>query len=99
MGSSHGSRSQQATYASKVSVAGDKLEVVREIDGGLETVRVKHPAVISTDLRLNQPRYATLPNIMAAKRKPMATTDPAKLGVDIAPHIGARALSCGRLSP
>jgi electron transfer flavoprotein beta subunit len=77
----------QVTFASKV-VAGDgKLAVTREIDGGLETVEVSLPAVLTADLRLNTPRYATLPNIMKAKKKPMDTLKPADLGVDIAPRL------------
>ena len=77
----------QATFASKVEIAGDSATVTREIDGGLETIKVKLPAVITTDLRLNEPRYVTLPNIMKAKKKPMETLKPADLGVDIAPRI------------
>jgi electron transfer flavoprotein beta subunit len=77
----------QATFASKVTVANGEAEVVREIDGGLETVAVKLPAIITTDLRLNTPRYATLPNIMKAKKKPLDTVTPESLGVDIAPRL------------
>eukprot|EP00128_Syssomonas_multiformis_P018322 Colp12_sorted_trinity150504_noHs@3327 len=77
----------QATYASKITPTADKLEVVREIDGGLETINVKVPAVVTADLRLNQPRYATLPNIMKAKKKPIDKLTPQDLGVDIAPRI------------
>ena len=77
----------QATFASKVEVAGDSVKVTREIDGGLETLELKLPAVITTDLRLNEPRYATLPNIMKATKKPLATTNPAALGVDAAPRL------------
>ncbi|WP_334157385.1 electron transfer flavoprotein subunit beta/FixA family protein [Oryzomicrobium sp.] len=77
----------QATFASKVVVAGDKATVTREVDGGLETLEVSLPAVISTDLRLNEPRYATLPNIMKAKKKPLDTVKPADLGVDVAPRL------------
>ncbi len=77
----------QATFASKVEIAGDSATVTREIDGGLETIKVKLPAVVTTDLRLNEPRYVTLPNIMKAKKKPMETLKPADLGVDIAPRI------------
>jgi len=76
----------QATFASKVKLDGE-AEVTREIDGGLETVAVKLPAVLTTDLRLNTPRYATLPNIMKAKKKPVEDLSPADLGVDIAPRI------------
>ena len=77
----------QATFASKVGVAGDTVQVTREIDGGLETLALPLPAVITTDLRLNEPRYATLPNIMKAKKKPLATLTPAELGVDVAPRL------------
>jgi electron transfer flavoprotein alpha/beta subunit len=78
----------QGTFASKVEVAdGDKVSVTREVDGGLETVKLKLPAVVTTDLRLNEPRYVTLPNIMKAKKKPLETVKPADLGVDVAPRI------------
>ena len=77
----------QATFASKVDIAGGLATVKREVDGGLETVEVKLPAIITTDLRLNEPRYATLPNIMKAKKKPLATTTPATLGVAVAPRL------------
>jgi electron transfer flavoprotein beta subunit len=77
----------QATFASKVEVAGDKAKVTREIDGGLETLEVSLPAVVTTDLRLNEPRYVTLPNIMKAKKKPLETIKPADLGVDVAPRL------------
>ena len=77
----------QATFASKVDIAGDVATVKREIDGGLETVEVGLPAVVTTDLRLNEPRYATLPNIMKAKKKPLETLTPAALGVDVAPRL------------
>ena len=77
----------QATFASKVEVTGDKAKVTREIDGGLETLEVSLPAVVTTDLRLNEPRYVTLPNIMKAKKKPLETVKPADLGVDVAPRI------------
>ena len=76
----------QATFASKVVIAEGKANVTREIDGGLETLAIKLPAVVTTDLRLNEPRYATLPNIMKAKKKPLDTFKPAELGVDIAPR-------------
>ena len=79
----------QATFASKVELEASSAKVTREIDGGLETVEVKLPAVITTDLRLNTPRYATLPNIMKAKKKPLDTVKPADLGVDIAPRLKA----------
>jgi len=77
----------QATFASKVVVADGKATVTREIDGGLETLAISLPAVISTDLRLNEPRYATLPNIMKAKKKPLDAVTPADLGVDVAPRL------------
>lgn len=77
----------QATFASKVVVADGKATVTREIDGGLETLALKLPAVVTTDLRLNEPRYATLPNIMKAKKKPLDVLKPAELGVDIAPRL------------
>ena len=74
----------QGTFASKVEVAGDKLNVTREIDGGLQTVALNLPAIVTTDLRLNEPRYASLPNIMKAKKKPLETVTPEALGVSIA---------------
>ena len=77
----------QATFASKVEVADGQATVTREIDGGLETIRIKLPAVVTTDLRLNEPRYVTLPNIMKAKKKPLEIVKPADLGVDVAPRI------------
>ena len=77
----------QATFASKVVIADGKAAVTREIDGGLETLAISLPAVVSTDLRLNEPRYATLPNIMKAKKKPLETVKPAELGVDVAPRL------------
>jgi electron transfer flavoprotein beta subunit len=77
----------QATFASKVVVAGGQATVTREIDGGLETLAIPLPAVVSTDLRLNEPRYATLPNIMKAKKKPLDTFKPADLGVEVAPRL------------
>ena len=77
----------QATFASKVELAGDKVTVTREIDGGLETLAMSLPAVVTTDLRLNEPRYATLPNIMKAKKKPLDTIAADSLGVDIAPRL------------
>ena len=78
----------QGTYASKVLPdGGDKVTVTREVDGGLETVRLKLPAVVTTDLRLNEPRYASLPNIMKARKKPIETVTPADLGVDPAPRL------------
>ncbi|HQY10208.1 MAG TPA: electron transfer flavoprotein subunit beta/FixA family protein [Burkholderiaceae bacterium] len=77
----------QATFASKVEVADGRATVTREIDGGLETVSVSLPAIVTTDLRLNEPRYVTLPNIMKAKKKPLETVKPADLGVDVAPRL------------
>ncbi|TMH35844.1 MAG: electron transfer flavoprotein subunit beta/FixA family protein [Betaproteobacteria bacterium] len=77
----------QATFASKVDIAGGKATVKREVDGGLETVAMVLPAVITTDLRLNEPRYATLPNIMKAKKKPLDVVKPDALGVDVAPRL------------
>ena len=77
----------QAPFASEVSVADGKATVKREIDGGLETLNVQLPAVITTDLRLNEPRYVTLPNIMKAKKKQLDTMTPADLGVDVAPRL------------
>ncbi len=76
----------QGTFASEVNVADGKVAVTREIDGGLETVGLQLPAIVTTDLRLNEPRFASLPNIMKAKRKPLEETTPADLGVDIAPR-------------
>jgi len=77
----------QATFASKVEVAGGKVSVTREVDGGLETISLSLPAVITTDLRLNEPRYVTLPNIMKAKKKQLDTVKPADLGVDVTPRL------------
>ncbi|MBL8385216.1 MAG: electron transfer flavoprotein subunit beta/FixA family protein [Burkholderiales bacterium] len=77
----------QATFASKVVIADGKATVTREVDGGLETVRINLPAVVTTDLRLNEPRYVTLPNIMKAKKKPLENVKPADLGVDVAPRL------------
>jgi electron transfer flavoprotein beta subunit len=77
----------QGTFASKVEVAGETVNVTREVDGGLETVALKIPAIVTTDLRLNEPRYASLPNIMKAKSKPMATKSPADYGVDTTPRL------------
>jgi electron transfer flavoprotein beta subunit len=77
----------QATFASKVSIADGKAQVTREVDGGLETVLISLPAVITTDLRLNEPRYVTLPNIMKAKKKQLDILKPEDLGVDIAPRL------------
>jgi len=79
--------SAQATFASKVEIAGDSATVTREIDGGLQTIKVKLPAVVTTDLRLNEPRYASLPNIMKAKKKPLDKKSPADFGVSTAPRL------------
>ncbi len=77
----------QATFASKLKIADGKADVTREVDGGLETISVKLPAVITADLRLNEPRYVTLPNIMKAKKKPLETLKPDALGVDVSPRL------------
>ena len=77
----------QATFASKVDVVDGRAVVTREIDGGLETLRLSLPAVVTTDLRLNEPRYVTLPNIMKAKKKPLELVKPADLGVDVTPRL------------
>ena len=77
----------QGTFASKLVIAGDGVEVTREVDGGLQTVRLNSPAVVTTDLRLNEPRYASLPNIMKAKKKPIEEKTPESYGVDIAPRL------------
>jgi electron transfer flavoprotein beta subunit len=77
----------QGTFASKVEVTGSDLNVTREVDGGLETVKIVTPAVVTTDLRLNEPRYASLPNIMKAKSKPLAVKSPGDYGVDVAPRL------------
>ncbi len=77
----------QATFASKVEIEGDKAKVTREVDGGLETVAISLPAVVTTDLRLNEPRYVTLPNIMKAKKKQLDTVKPEDLGVDVSSRL------------
>jgi electron transfer flavoprotein beta subunit len=77
----------QATFASKVKKEGEKLQVTREVDGGLETISIRLPAVVTTDLRLNEPRYVTLPNIMKAKKKTLETLKPEVLGVDISKRL------------
>jgi electron transfer flavoprotein beta subunit len=77
----------QGTFASKVVIDGDAVAVTREVDGGLQTVRLKTPAIITTDLRLNEPRYASLPNIMKAKKKPIADKTPADYAVDTTPRL------------
>jgi electron transfer flavoprotein beta subunit len=77
----------QATFASKVAIADGKAQVTREVDGGLETISIKLPAIVTTDLRLNEPRYVTLPNIMKAKKKTLETLKPDALGVDVTPRL------------
>ena len=77
----------QGTFASKVEIADGTVDVTREVDGGLETIAIKLPAVVTTDLRLNEPRYASLPNIMKAKKKPLEVIKPDALGVDVAPRL------------
>ncbi|WP_100962100.1 electron transfer flavoprotein subunit beta/FixA family protein [Bosea sp. FBZP-16] len=77
----------QGTFASKVVLDGGSADVTREVDGGLQTVQLKLPAIVTTDLRLNEPRYASLPNIMKAKKKPLDETTPETLGVDVAPRL------------
>jgi electron transfer flavoprotein beta subunit len=77
----------QATFASKLKIEGEKAQVTREVDGGLETVSIKLPAVVTTDLRLNEPRYVTLPNIMKAKKKTLEVLKPEALGVDVSPRL------------
>ena len=77
----------QGTFASKVEIAGNTITVIREVDGGLETVALTAPAIVTTDLRLNEPRYASLPNIMKAKSKPLAQKSPSDYGVDITPRL------------
>jgi electron transfer flavoprotein beta subunit len=77
----------QGTFASKVAMGDGKIDVTREVDGGLQTVSLKLPAIVTTDLRLNEPRYASLPNIMKAKKKPLDETTPEALGIDISPRL------------
>jgi electron transfer flavoprotein beta subunit len=77
----------QGTFASKIVIDGDAISVTREVDGGLQTVKLKGPAIVTTDLRLNEPRYASLPNIMKAKKKPIDEKTPEAFGVDIAPRL------------
>jgi electron transfer flavoprotein beta subunit len=77
----------QGTFANKLNIADGSIEVKREVDGGLENIKLKLPAVITTDLRLNEPRYASLPNIMKAKKKPIDVKAPGDYGVDIAGHL------------
>jgi electron transfer flavoprotein beta subunit len=83
----------QGTFASKVEVSGDSVAVTREVDGGLETVSLKMPAIVTTDLRLNEPRYASLPNIMKAKSKPLAQKTAADYGVDVSPRLTTLSVS------
>ena len=77
----------QGTFASKIELAGDKAKVTREVDGGLQAIELKMPAIVTADLRLNQPRYASLPNIMKAKKKPLDEKSPADFGADVAPRL------------
>lgn len=77
----------QGTFASEIKISGDSLEVIREVDGGLQTLKLSLPAIVTTDLRLNEPRYASLPNIMKAKKKPLDVTNPEELGVNLTSHI------------
>ncbi|MFN4062206.1 MAG: electron transfer flavoprotein subunit beta/FixA family protein [Paracoccus hibiscisoli] len=77
----------QATFASKLEIAGDVAHVTREVDGGLQTIEVRLPAIVTADLRLNEPRYASLPNIMKAKKKPLEEKTPADYGVDVTPRL------------
>jgi len=83
----------QATFASRLQIEGGAAMVTREVDGGLETLSMRLPAIVTTDLRLNEPRYATLPNIMKAKKKPLDTVKPADLGVDVAPRLATLKVS------
>jgi electron transfer flavoprotein beta subunit len=83
----------QGTFASKIAIEGDSMSVTREVDGGLQTVKLKSPAIVTTDLRLNEPRYASLPNIMKAKKKPIDETTPEALGVDISPRLKVVAIA------
>ena len=77
----------QGTFASEIKVDGDSLQVIREVDGGLQTLKLSLPAIVTTDLRLNEPRYASLPNIMKAKKKPLDVTNPGELGVEVKSHV------------
>ena len=77
----------QGTFASKLAIDGDSVQVTREVDGGLQTVKLKRPAIVTTDLRLNEPRYASLPNIMKAKKKPIDEKTPDAYGVDVTPRL------------
>jgi electron transfer flavoprotein beta subunit len=86
-----------ATFASEVKITGDEVQVVREVDGGLMRVQTKLPCVITTDLRLNQPRYASLPNIMKARAKPIEVIEASSLGIDIAPRLQTQRVSAPRV--
>jgi electron transfer flavoprotein beta subunit len=77
----------QGTFASKLTIDGEAISVTREVDGGLQTVKLRRPAIVTTDLRLNEPRYASLPNIMKAKKKPIADKTPTDYGIDITPRL------------
>ena len=77
----------QGTFASEIKVDGGSLQVTREVDGGLQTLNLKMPAIVTTDLRLNEPRYASLPNIMKAKKKPLDVVSPADMGVELKTHV------------
>ena len=89
----------QATFASKLAISGGQAEVTREVDGGLETIAFKLPIVVTTDLRLNEPRYASLPNIMKAKKKPIVPMTPEELGVDVTPRlVTLKVVEIGRAS-
>ena len=77
----------QGTFASEIKIDGDSLQVIREVDGGLQTLQLSLPAIVTTDLRLNEPRYASLPNIMKAKKKPLDVTNPSELGVELKSHV------------
>ena len=77
----------QGTFASEITIEGDSLQVTREVDGGLQTLKLKMPAIVTTDLRLNEPRYASLPNIMKAKKKPLDVYTPEDLGVTVSSHL------------
>jgi electron transfer flavoprotein beta subunit len=77
----------QGTFASEIAIDGESISVTREVDGGLQTLKLTLPAIVTTDLRLNEPRYASLPNIMKAKKKPLDVTTPADLGVELKTHV------------
>ena len=80
----------QATFASEIAIEGEQATVTREVDGGLQTIKVTLPAIVTVDLRLNEPRYASLPNIMKAKKKPLEEKTPADYGVDVTPRLKVR---------